>query len=111
MNYELAKKLKDAGFPQRVGENGWAWCPYDEDGKEELWETITEFDIRCPTLSELIEACVKLSKDGDFHLEAMHDRWGASTCWKHSKDEWENGDTPEEAVANLWLKLNTPTDK
>ena len=56
-------------------------------------------------LSEFIEACMDKGLDGDFHLESLHGEWGASTCWKE-KDDWERGNTPEEAVAKLYLDLN-----
>ena len=123
MNYELAKKLKDAGWPQpdKKGDNygGKSNEGYSPDGvkidySEEFGWTASKMSdyfpeiIYVPILSELIEACTKLTKDGDFHLEAMHGRWGASTCWKE-KDDWENGNTPEEAVAYLWLELNNKT--
>lgn len=56
-----------------------------------------------PTLSELIEAC----GDGDyFDLE----RWNELDINKKwlavSLGESANGETPEIAVAKLWLKLN-----
>lgn len=43
MNYELAKKLKDAGFPQKGMD-----CNWHETESDELY---------FPTLSELIKAC------------------------------------------------------
>lgn len=105
MNYELAKKLKDAGFPQ--GKNGnfsisvSSSIPVDSELPY------------IPTLSELIEACVKLSATGDFHLEhnsvsKRHSAgWGASVdCFKGN--EYIDGKTPEEAIARLWLSLHNP---
>ena len=56
------------------------------------------------TLPELIDNCVALSRDGDFHLEHFHLDWRASTCWQE-KPKWSQGATPEEAVANLLLML------
>ena len=96
MNYALAKKLKDAGFPQKLS------FPLDEKNREDLEEKGFDPDIHFPTLSELIEAC------GD----------GIIMVSRNSKNQWfaekgitletitEEGSTPREAVARLWLALN-----
>lgn len=107
MNYELAKELKDAGFPQNT------------DGKRPMNEIIVQDDREglvpgryyVPLLEELIEACVGLSTDGDFHLEHFDHveeggRWAASVCWKQEEPGWFIGETADEAVARLWLALN-----
>ncbi len=81
MNYFLTKKLREAGYEGEFG------------------------------LSELIAACVKLSVDGDFHVEHLNqggdEDWGASVCWipEEGHSDWFVGKDPETAVANLWLKL------
>lgn len=86
MTYELAKQLKDAGFPhskywQII--NGNMWCD----------------DSEAPTLSELIEAC----GDGFGYLEKNFSWWA-----RDSEEQFLEcrGKTPEEAVAKLWLTLN-----
>ncbi len=118
MNYELAKKLKDAGFPQekcmwhfggigvkikdslQVGET------YQAEVKVEPYK---QEWVAKPTLSELIEACGK-----EFMLTNECGKWEA---WKGSESlmvrmgeggaKYEcEGSTPEEAVAQLWLALN-----
>ncbi len=88
IEYELAKKLKDAGFPQ--------------DGYFDY-----EFDLARPTLSELIEAC------GDrFHslLRYVPQVDEIDLIWRaYGYDDDQitaRGKIPEEAVANLWLELN-----
>ncbi len=90
MNYELFKKLNDAGFPQNLS--------YKEGFGD---------DLRFPRLDQLIEAC-----GGDFaFLSAIHkvgnnveiESWTASAFF----DLEGKGSTPEEAAANLWLSLNT----
>ena len=53
------------------------------------------------TLTELIAEAISLEKDGDFHLEAMHGRFGAGTCYQKDSTHWYQGDTPEEAVQKL----------
>lgn len=121
MNYDVAKKLKDAGFPQKdylakEQPNGWI----AEDGDFADWKVSDEY-IYVPTLSELIEAMpmrVKyidgLINDAFFILEKL---CGQKASYRASLDgdfeteeiakKWQFvKDTPEEAVANLWLALN-----
>ena len=88
MDYELAKQLKDAGFPQheRLGiGNGDIFI----NGKYGL--------MYVPTLSELIEAC-------GGYVDLMV--WNGDRAVASNIDAIEGrGSTPEEAVANLWLSL------
>lgn len=125
MNYELAKKLKDAGFMQpdldytgqkflmrenadgREGE-------YDPVNDRTMWigffspkyvEENIDLVVYVPTLSELIEAC---GEDFD-RLMLKNGAWAAyATIEKYRVPgfilHWCN--TPEEAVANLYLELN-----
>lgn len=81
MDYSLAKKLKDAGFPI-------------------TWHIRTESLLPYPTLSELIEACGK-----EFLSLVNNDR--DDNCWGAEDTDGNRyyGSTPEEAVANLWLRL------
>lgn len=109
MNYKLAKQLKDAGFPQddltmdidRFVQN---------ELSSELRTTISAYEYEkrldmcfIPTLSELIEACL-----GDFEIVIrIKDPWKRLYACASNLDiinGWYN--TPEEAVANLYLKLN-----
>lgn len=100
MKYELAKQLKDAGFPivehlNKSPENidrGFYGLPYDK--------------VYAPTLSELIEACgddfVKLTR-----MTTGKEKWlakGDKESKRHVRKSF--GSTPEEAVAKLWLELN-----
>lgn len=104
MTYELAKKLKDAGYPQK------------EHDDQELMDGITievpGDAVYAPSLSELIEACgygfgglIRLHT-GNF--QAMG---GALEKAKHEGQGFYSiqvfGSTPEEAVAELWLALNS----
>ena len=110
MNYELAKQLKDAGFPQEG--KGLYWEPtYFGYTGEKVDKPKTEHCVYLPTLSELIESC------GDkFGQLVQCDRfkgegWFAIGCPTKWEDDGvlniqEEGETPEEAVAKLWLKLN-----
>jgi len=143
MNYELAKKLKEAEFPQggleklRVGNSSYR-CPQggyllDENGicpdcKKQI---VRDVYVSYPTLSELIEACgdrfnflgndlarknyvigegTMILKIGEGNTQRIC--WRASGFKHNDKLAWPEelvgaeGDTPEEAVAELWLKLN-----
>lgn len=85
MNYDLAKKLKDAGFPQTADAT---------DG-----DTVID-DVYFPRLSELIEAC----GDKFGSLQRNTDGW---YCFNYSREIMSHyGSTTEESVANLWLELN-----
>lgn len=90
MNNELVKKLSDAGFKGLKGRS---------------------------TLIELIEACIG-DKPNSFYLE-FNDEWAVYEE-PNKEGKWKCryydrtpvgfyeifGDTPEEAVAELWLVLN-----
>lgn len=97
MDYNLIKQLKDAGYPLLDAENvfGGTYYPgYEIDGKRYI----------IPSLSELIKAC--LLKHCVFRLY----------CWEHGfvvgfqpeekKDDMEICETPEEAMAKLYISLN-----
>ena len=89
MNYELANKLKDAGFPQKEVKQ----YPFVEN-------------YYSPTLTELIEACGRFFNRMDRNeLTDGSVEWGAQ-CYDDEKGNSGYGSTPIEAVAHLWLSLN-----
>lgn len=137
INYELAKKLKEAGFDQKLDfllsaeevnprtaiyrfdhrtfdlsllgypksepdyytQGKWrASCIFSkeylesEEGKEET--------LLFPTLSELIEAVREI--DYEIQLRGIKRSGFIASCMGVETA----GSTPEEAVANLWLKIN-----
>lgn len=101
MDYELAKQLKDAGFPLESIKN---------DGSASMYQTRSFFTAdsdrayMIPTLSELIEAC------GEDMFELRRNpgkKWFAGD----GESLYGTGKTPEEAVANLYLALNPSKDK
>lgn len=130
MKYELAKELKDAGFPQKGGRWSLGIVYLPEKRKETKtgtylrreeyrtfpWINVDSFKIAAyetillPNLSELIEAC----GEGFENLE--RDTTTEKIIWvcnnylpeNHptSTIDWFEGPTPEEAVAQLWLALN-----
>lgn len=99
MNYELAKKLKDAGWIFRE-------VRHPLVAMELGMVDFGGIKYYHPTLSELIEAC----GDKFFWLNRL-DRMG-NVRWttEFMEDENSSGEplypTPEEAVANLWLTLH-----
>lgn len=105
MDYKLAKKLKDAGFPQKqevctgcVDSNGIEskyFQPFVKEGLEDDYAYL-------PSLQGLIEAC----GDGFFRLTKHQGFWSASIPQDHKGVAWAAWEkTPEEALANLWLEL------
>lgn len=91
MNYELALKLKDAGFPQHS-------TTHEPVFLNRLG--ISTDDAYNPILSELIEACGL----NTFLLEKLSNgKWYA---YQNGNPRQGVGTTPEDAVANLWLELN-----
>lgn len=134
MNYELAKKLRDAGFPQDtvwyylndgavlatkdlpqinfsesyigLGAKSGAW--WIEGFNDEYAEVIESF-VSAPTLSELIEICGKQFKHLHLHQERFKPskgQWSAKGRLPSGKYIIVWGHEPEEAVANLYLELN-----
>lgn len=100
MNYELAKQLKEAGFPQpNPLEEGkhFAYGPTIDGGATGL-STSDMAPFYCPTLEELIDAC------GEFDLKIRKESTEARKL--HTGLLKIKGAIPVEAVANLWLALN-----
>lgn len=93
MEYPLAKRLKDAGYPQpdirhRVPHPA-KWVREKAEAGHEL--------AYAPYIIELMRAC-KLPID----LYGQDDNWGAET----PTGDYGHGVDPEEAMANLWIALN-----
>lgn len=88
MDYNLAKKLKDAGFPYKD-------VPHRAVGTEINGKADFVFE---PSFDELIEA---FSNSEFFELSKLSDGWGCNDHYVACMDK-----TPKEAVANLWLELN-----
>lgn len=99
MKYELAKKLKDAGFPEitRVALE-LNLFRYRNINDPEV--------VTFPYIQELIEEVMKFN-ELDFGLVREEDTWTSFRGFFNGQwTSWGSGKTPEEAVANLWLELN-----
>ena len=99
MNYELAKRLKEAGYPFLQGE---MWNCSPERFKELLID-------HSPSLSQLIEACGGIllwgCKDHGYYASKQFCPTENKTLESVIEAD-ASGSAPEEAVANLWLALN-----
>lgn len=135
MNYELAKELKSAGFPQEKATVYWwkYWkfpkvdkisrpfkddefiaVGYELDPASRLddkrdttgyWELVA----CAPTLSELIAACTPTRYDEFLLMTGYTDLWECVARYSGATEEVNkrgSGSNPEEAVAKLWLALN-----
>ena len=105
--YKLAKELKDAGFPQKIGLWEGFWYSMKGQRIEEAHQIVFDKCVYSPTLSELIDAC----GDKISHIKRLENGvWFAVSHNAFYKDGVNNieedGLTPEEAVAKLYLKLN-----
>lgn len=94
MNYSLALELKKAGFPQHGRE---IMTPHTSDIKE------GKQSVYYPTLDELIDACPSLYG----FRKVRQDTWEAS---EKGQLYGEEGATPTEAVAKLWLSLQAENE-
>jgi hypothetical protein len=96
MNFDLAKQLKDAGFVQPMNLEdtlpiGGVYTQMGSEGEP----------VYTPTLSELIEKC-----GSQFHsLEKDGGKFAAFCKGDVAERKTGSGDSPEEAVARLWLAL------
>lgn len=116
INYDLAKELKDAGFPQEFNGGRFLVSPVSpypnsptNSGRSwnDEYKEYQEGLVYPPTLSELIEAC------GERFLSVMHvvgadnhQNYWIATDRENIGIHKHEGSTPEESVARLWLALN-----
>lgn len=102
MHYELAKELKDAGFPFVIHHPNMGMDNVVSFGDLEDWKV--------PTLSELVEACgnniVLHNLSGGKWQAGIGEEWSTYNGGIDSPLEpMAEGDTPEEAVTKLWLSI------
>lgn len=112
MDYELAKKLRDAGFVFTEIKGGMHacretidFCPDFDASKGDSYTQKCHFFV--PTLSELIEAC----GDRFCNLNHVMGTWRASAYPIYLGEEHagktitSSADSSVEAVAKVWLQL------
>ena len=109
MNYEIALKLKEAGYPQGGGDwqtDTWLGPRGDVYFRKKNNGDIPNFPedaVFIPSLSQLIEAC------GENFTRLTYDRVSKSFSAYQDLPKlytFTYGSTPEEAVGKLWLELN-----
>lgn len=113
ITYELAKQLKEAGFPQK-GENGFIsdkgfWygyfnCGYCPDAFGQ--PTSKKDNAYIPTLSELLEACGEPFWTLHKHVEGKYAGYWEACLNPTDRITSGKQKTPEEAVSHLWLIMN-----
>lgn len=98
MDYELAKRLRDAGYPQQQGP---LLFPAGHNSRS-LKGRRESAAVRAyaPALAELVAACVALSDGGVFRLHHRSGAWTAATLKRTCRDS-----IPDAAAARLWLAL------
>lgn len=103
ISYDLAKQLKENGFP------GISLCR--ENCEPRGLDVGNCYNCHYPTLSELIEACGdnlislrRVLKEGWNEPQSFQWYWFASD--DPAREEKFCGTTSDEAVANLWLAIN-----
>lgn len=113
MDYELAKELKDAGFPQHAYPFYCAQCgkltpvPRNEHDLDAC-EHIGAECAYAPTLEELIKATDQLPVVCGVTVAHMHSNgyWETDAALRSAKIGHARGSTAEDAVARLWLVLH-----
>jgi hypothetical protein len=101
LSYDLAKELKDAGYPQKLDVHKAAMG----DAGFDVEETPT-----FPTLSGLIDECRKAGDDGKPIAVTLYspDIWGKwqAIALRGREVIRGKGESAHEVMARLWLALN-----
>jgi len=102
MNYKLAKQLKDAGFPKKT--------KIALELNLHRYFSMDANPISFPFLQELIK---EIETKGSWFIALDPNRQKEEEKYVAVLGQYdgfweyeENGNSPEEAVAKLWLKLN-----
>jgi hypothetical protein len=103
MDYQLAKRLKDAGFPQKEG-NGFSGIIAHVEG-------VADDTVYYPALEELIEACgINLSIHAKVQISGTNEFINEAFAMVDGKPFPTSGSTTTEAVARLWLALHATNE-
>lgn len=115
ITYELAKRLKEAGFPYKeesykeIYPPGVEMIPGNYIGAG-MSTVVAQGQVRLPVFTELVRACG--DRLGSLHNEKSSaidgNKWWAweDESYGEPKGKEGLGSSPEEAVAELWLALN-----
>ncbi len=98
MDYGLARRLKDFGFPQPKCNDGDGYYDYGDD--------LDQQGVYVPTLTELIESCGDI--DIEFIGTPVHGYEARSLKIFKFQTVMGKGKDAEEAFAHLWLALHKP---
>jgi hypothetical protein len=135
MEYETAKALKGAGFPQAMRAGDACYLSDSEeiiitqrqiqgnavvnifcrDTLEQMLPSAPASWVKVPSLSELIKACENVKGYHLFCLEHPREGWLATMADDSARaplETYASGgyrSTPEAAVARLWLELQATT--
>ena len=104
ITYELARELRDAGFPQD-GDGG-IYVNSDGSNKLEVDPRDGRIGYYIPTLEELMRACGEVTVEKKQDAPCEDNVVDTFTYEAFTADYSFVSDTPAEAVANLWLALN-----
>lgn len=113
LNVGVCLELKAAGFPQEDCSGYWTPNAVYDNPREpsEVYhfthDEETEFDVACPTADELLELLPKVLHQNGFprFLNVEHQqKWSAGYLRGTEFMIYERGDSPAEALAQLWLK-------
>lgn len=101
MNYDLAKKLEEAGFPYNWNIDGLNW----------ITPTLSELIKGCGDKFDRLERCEYPEGNVDWRAYPTEEAWEGTKGYKEYPCVmdccgYESGDTPEQAVAELYLALN-----
>lgn len=101
MNYELALKLKNAGFPEITR--------ISRELNLHRYISPNEPHVSYPFLQEILEQVseeiILIKIDRNRYLAAEQQTYEDHIEYQHIEN-FQVFETPEEAVANLWLELN-----
>jgi len=103
LNYDQANELKQKGFPQR----GWGFraCEHNKEALKHVQRCDCQMVdlVSVPSLGELIGQCGKEFHYLEFLPMRNNGEWYAQ-LHDNTKPCGGYGATPDEAVANAWLK-------
>lgn len=93
---EEIKELKVAGFPQFIA--------YKKEGKVLTHKKVLQEDVLSPSVEQLREAC---GSEFESLVQNKEGLWEATATKNKEVSITLTGDSEEQALQRLWLRLNT----